>query len=45
MGRACSTYMEKRTAYRILVVKLEEKGPRGRLDVGGRIRLIWISER
>jgi hypothetical protein len=30
MGRACSTH-EKRNSYRILMVKLEGKGPVGRL--------------
>jgi hypothetical protein len=30
MGRACSTNGEKRTAYRILVGKPEEKRPLGR---------------
>jgi hypothetical protein len=30
MGRACSTKWEKRTAYRILVGKLEGKRPLGR---------------
>jgi hypothetical protein len=30
MGRACSTYVEKRNAYRILVGKPEGKKPLGR---------------
>jgi hypothetical protein len=30
MGRACSTYVEKRNAYRILVGKPERKRPLGR---------------
>jgi hypothetical protein len=36
MSRECSTYGEKRNAYRILVEKPERKKPPGRdLDVGG----------
>jgi hypothetical protein len=31
MGRACSTNVEKRNAYRILVGKAERKSPLGRL--------------
>jgi hypothetical protein len=36
---------EKRNAYRVLVRKTEGKKPLGRLDVGGRIILIWILEK
>jgi hypothetical protein len=35
----------KMNAHRMLVGKPEEKGPLGRLDVGGRIILKWILER
>jgi hypothetical protein len=39
MGRACSTNMAKRNAYRILVGKPEDQ------DVSGWIILKWILER
>jgi hypothetical protein len=45
MCRVCSTYVEKRDVYRILVRKPEEKSPLGDLDVGGRIILEFILHR
>jgi hypothetical protein len=35
MGRACSTNMEKRNVYRILVGKLEETTKKIKRNVGG----------
>jgi hypothetical protein len=40
-----SLMREQRNAYRILVGKLEGKGPLGRPDVGGWTILKWILER
>jgi hypothetical protein len=42
MGRACSTYGERRRAYRVLVEKPEKKKPLGRPVENGRIILKWI---
>ena len=45
MGRARSTYGERRGAYRILVVKPERRRPLGDPGVDGRIILGWIFEK
>jgi hypothetical protein len=42
MGRACSTYGEKRGAYRILVAKPEGRHHLGDPGIDGRIILKWI---
>jgi hypothetical protein len=42
MGGACSTYGERRSAYRVLVGKREGDSPLGRSYVDGRIILRWI---
>jgi phosphoglycerate dehydrogenase-like enzyme len=42
MGRACSTYSERRDAYRILVAK-PRKRPRHRLE--GSVILKWIFKK
>jgi hypothetical protein len=44
MGEGCSTNVEKRKAYRILVGKPEGIKSLGRLDVGGMIIKKWICE-
>jgi hypothetical protein len=44
MGIACTTYGEKRNAYKAFVSKPEGKRPLEDLDVGGRIILKWILE-
>jgi hypothetical protein len=45
MGRVCSTYEEKRNAYRILVGNPERKRPLGRPGRKWGIILKWIFEK
>jgi len=42
MGGACSTYWERRGAYRVLVGKYNGKRPLGNPGIDGRIILKWI---
>jgi hypothetical protein len=44
MGRACSTYLEKRNTYRTLAGKPEENRKVGRPRYRWRIILKWILE-
>ena len=45
MGRTCSTYGERRGAYRALVGKSEGRRPLGKPRLHGRIILKWMFER
>jgi hypothetical protein len=45
MGRACSTNVEKKNAYRILVGNQKERAHLEDQDVGGWTILKWILER
>jgi hypothetical protein len=45
MSRTCSTYGERRGAYRALVGKPEGRRPLGRPRLDGRIILKWMFER
>jgi hypothetical protein len=45
MGRACSTNVDKKNAYRILVGKPERKRPLGRRRCTGRMISEWTLER
>jgi hypothetical protein len=45
IGRACSTYGERRGAHRVLGGKPEGRRPLGRAGMDGRIILKWIFQR
>jgi hypothetical protein len=45
MDRTCSTYGDRKRAYRVLVGKPEGRRPLGRPRRNGRIILKWVFER